>query len=354
MVAAKRKQILLSEKETAKILGIRVNKLKKICDFFDKRDDDEWDLNEGEHFEWKRKDVRKRVFYEEGAVAIAKYLETVETTGFWNGLVDKVVQTFTQRRQKMYRHLIRRKVSKEFSSLNDAILTEQLVFLERPKIISILGTNGKGLNASIRRIRDNNSLEGKIPLKPGHHYNEIENVEYYSQAGIASIAGDMSHNHGKKKKSGAARKAWTDEVAAEIENIIVEHRKYLENYESKIKNTMDEAKLSAKDRCQVSLKKRTSHNDFDLHVHHLFDRASRPDLADIKDNLLVMHKDIHLGFHRWHGSDSCEPCDFIDYLVSAEIEKFDSPQKSKHLDHLIQKLEKIQHFFEERYYTPPL
>ena len=46
---------LLTDKETAKILGKRIDRLYKDVDFFDKYDDDEWELNEGEHFEFVAK-----------------------------------------------------------------------------------------------------------------------------------------------------------------------------------------------------------------------------------------------------------------------------------------------------------
>ena len=35
---------LLTDKETAKILGIRINQLHDTVDFFDRYDDDPWDL----------------------------------------------------------------------------------------------------------------------------------------------------------------------------------------------------------------------------------------------------------------------------------------------------------------------
>lgn len=350
MAATQRKYILLSDKETAQILKIKVNKLYKICDFFDGKDDDEWELLEGEHFEWIRKDVKKRQFYEAGAVAIAKYLQKIETEGFWASLVDDVIEAFTHRRKRMRRHLVRRQVAVEISSLNDATLTDSLVFLERPKIIRILRTNGKGLNASIKRIQDNNSFEGQQQLKPGKHFDVIDNTQYWSQVGIVSLAQDMSHNH--EKRSRESRKAWTDTVFEEIEDAIAERIKYLESAEPRINKAIDKAKKAADDTCQVSLKKRTPANPFDLHAHHLFDRDSRPDLADVLDNLLVMHPDIHRGFHNWHGSESCEPKDFIEYLLHVEGDKFESTKKTKYLDALIDKLERVQRFFENHYHMP--
>lgn len=350
MSAAQRKHILLSDQETASILRINIKKLYKICDFFDKDVDDEWDLVEGEHFEWVRKDVKKRQFYEAGAVALAKHLQEVETQGFFASLVDEVLEAFTHRRKRIRRHLVRRQVSIEFSSLDDASLTPELVFLERPKIIRILRTNGKGVNASIKRIQNNNSLEGQEQLQPGKHFNLIGNNQYWSQIGIVSLAQDMSQNHGRRSR--ASRKAWTDTVFEEIEDAIKEQRKYLESSESRIKKAMEKAKKIADNTCQVSLQRRTAAQPFDLHVHHLFDRSSRPDLADVLDNLLVMHSEIHQGFHRWHGIESCEPKDLIEYLFHAEGSKFETKRSTRNLDALVIKLERIQSFFENHYHTP--
>lgn len=350
MAAAKQKYILLSDEETARILNIKRNKLYSICNFFDRNKDDEWDLIEGEHFEWVRKDVGKRKFYEAGAIAIAKYLQETESQGLLSGLIETVREAFTHRRKKIRRHLVRRQVNIEFSRLDDASIINELVFLERPKVIRILGTNGKGINASIRRIRDNDDLEGQQQLEPDKHFRNLENIQYWSQVGIAGIAQDMSQNH--KRRSRYSRKAWTDAVFEEIDNAIRERRKYLESFDSRVRKAKDQAKRIADNRCQVSLKKRTPSQPFDLHVHHLFDQASRPDLADILDNFLVMQADIHREFHQWHGSESCAPEDFIKYLLHAEGARFESKKNTQHLDALIYELERIQARYEDCYQMP--
>ncbi len=350
MTTAKQKYILLSDQETAKILKIRINKLYEICSFFDDKQDDEWDLIEGEHFEWVRKDVGKRKFYEAGAVAIAKYMYTIADQRFLAGLVNEVIEAFTHRRKRIRRHLLRRKVAIEFASLNDAKITKELVFLARPKIIRILETNGKGLNASIRRIQDNDSLEGKQQLKPDEDYKVIDDLQHWSQRGIAKLAEDMTINHKKQRRS--SRQAWTETAFEEIEDAIEKQREYLESSESRIRKAIDKAKRLADNRCQVSLKKRTPSHPFDLHAHHLFDKASRPDLADVLENLLVMHSEIHQGFHQWHGCESCEPRDFIEYLLHAEGAIFESNKNAKNLDLIIHKLERVQSFFEDCYHMP--
>jgi hypothetical protein len=350
MAAAKQKYILLSDEETARILKIKINKLYEICNFFDDNKDDEWDLIEGEHFEWIRKDVGKRKFYEAGAVAIAKYLQETESKGFLSSLIENVREAFTHRRKKIRRHLVTRQVNIEFSSLDDVSIVNDLVFLERPKVIRILGTNGKGINASIKRIQENDGLEGQQQLEPDKHFKIIENSQYWSQVGIAGIAQDMSQNH--ERRSRHSRKAWTDAVFEEIDTAIRERKKYLESFESRVKKAKEKAKKLADNRCQVSLKKNTPAKPFDLHAHHLFDQSSRPDLADLLENLLVMHADIHRGFHQWHGSESCEPQDFIEYLLHAEGAIFDSKKNTQHLDLLIHELERTQARFEDCYQMP--
>ena len=68
---------LLTDRETARVLGKRINTLYKTVDFFDKYDDDEWDLVEGEHFEFVNasSDYPERRFYEEGVMALAEYFD---------------------------------------------------------------------------------------------------------------------------------------------------------------------------------------------------------------------------------------------------------------------------------------
>ena len=65
---------LLTDRETARILGKKINSLYKTVDFFDLGDKDEWDLVEGEHFQFTTGSAqqRERRFYEEGVEAFAE------------------------------------------------------------------------------------------------------------------------------------------------------------------------------------------------------------------------------------------------------------------------------------------
>lgn len=339
-----RKNELMSDDETAQILNITKSRLYRICQVFDHRNDDEWDLIEGEHFEWLSKNIQTRRFYEEGAMAIAKYLEETSTSGFITGFVDAVIERFTQRRKRTRQMLVRRRVIQEFQDLSGVIVKGDLVFIERPRVIRILDTNGKGLNAAARREQSNDGLKGRAPMEPGEHFDNLNNVQYWSQRGLARIAQNMTENLARK-----SRQAWTAAVAEIIEDAIEQQRKYLDSSDARVRRAMDQAKASANHRCQVTLVKRTPAAPFDLHVHHLFDRAARPDLAAFHDNLLVMHEALHRNFHNWHGSASCEPKHLIEYLTTVESWRFEKKKVSENLHQLINRLEKLQRDFEDKH-----
>lgn len=166
---------------------------------------------------------------------------------------------------------------------------------------------------------------------------------HWSQRGLVRIAQNMSENLSQK-----SRKAWTEAVAEVCENAIELERKLLDSFDAKVQRAMKEAKERAKGKCQVSLLKVKPDKPFDLHVHHLFDQSTYPKWADQHDNLLVMHEDLHNGFHKWHGSQSCEPRHFIDYLTTVESWRFKSDKMTKHLHELINRLEKVQSTYERR------
>jgi len=328
---------LLSAEETASILGIKLKRLYSICEAFDARNDDEWELVEGVHFEWLSKNHETRQFHEEGAMALAKYLQETAQGKPVTGILEKVIERLTNRRKHTRKMLVRRRVIHEISDINSAIVQGPLVFIDRKKTISILATNGKGLNAAARREQENCSLVGREPLEIGVHFDTVNHQQYWSQRGLVRIAQNMSENLASK-----SRKAWTEAVAEICEEAIEQQRKYLEDFKTRVDRVVKEVKEKARKTCQVSLLKQRPDALFELHAHHLFDKATRPELAAIHENLLAMHEDIHDGFHRWHGSGSCEPKDFVEYLTTVESWRFTSAKHQKHLHELINKLERLQ------------
>ena len=101
---------LLTDRETARILGKKINTLYKTVDFFDAHDDDEWDLVEGEHFEFVNasSEYPERRFYEEGVMALAEYFDRNTP-----GLIRVVAEALTHRRRRLKQMLVSRRITQE-------------------------------------------------------------------------------------------------------------------------------------------------------------------------------------------------------------------------------------------------
>ena len=102
---------LLTAQETTKILGLRTTtQLYKIVDFFDSDPEDEWDLVEGEHFEFAGTSggEKKRKFYEEGVEAIAEYLDK-DTPA----IIKALGELITRKRRKRKQLLVSRRITQE-------------------------------------------------------------------------------------------------------------------------------------------------------------------------------------------------------------------------------------------------
>ena len=110
-----------------------MEKLYNICEFFDEHDDDEWKLNEGEHFEWLQRNIGTRRFYESGAMAIAKYLQEQVQSNPISNFLDIVWEQLTHRRKHARKLLVRRRVVMETQDLSGVIVRNGLVFIERPR-----------------------------------------------------------------------------------------------------------------------------------------------------------------------------------------------------------------------------
>ena len=150
MAVSNRLRDAFSFQETAKILGISAKKLDSICEFFDAHDEDEWELVEGEFFEYEPGQARSRRFYEEGVMAIAKYLEGKEG----GSILAKIREFFTHHRARVTRTLVKRRIIQVTQDRTAIEIRGNLVFLEQRSVVSVLGTNGKGMAGTIRRIQE--------------------------------------------------------------------------------------------------------------------------------------------------------------------------------------------------------
>jgi hypothetical protein len=343
----RRERDAFSDKEAAKMLGIPVSKLYRICDFFDSDPDDAWDLIEGEFFEFEPGQARKRRFYEEGVMAIAKYLEETEGGSF----LARLKEFFTHHRARVTRALVQRRIIQVTQDRAGLVIRGELVFLQQRSVVRVLGTNGKGMAGTLRRIEEESAgLDGAEGLEIDVHFADFEDADsrHWSQRGIARLARTM-HERGRITK---ARKAWVKAVADVAEDCFEVQRKVLESHEARVRTAMERARSKAK-ACAVTQKKPNAadRNPIELEAHHLFDAASRPDLAALDDNLLVISSALHRNFHKWMGNRPCEPKDFVDYLLRNELTHFEGSPSTRarqeaRQQKLIHRLELLQARYE--------
>lgn len=340
----------LTDQETAKLLGKRIDQLYRIIDAFDAVPDDEWELNEGEHFAYTSTTVdafgrRRRRFTEEGVEALARYLEVTESRGLLQKILDKLTNWKTKRKQL----LVSRRITQEFLTVSDTLLFRgSRAFVPKKTTIAILQTNHKGFNNSWARVRGAGQLEGSEAVEIDKHFTvNDENTLFFSEMGIARIADDMKHN----STINAARKAWMDAVAEVVERCFQAEVKHLQSAPQRIENAVIKAKRAAKGRCDVTGQAKKAHTTLELDGHHLFDRRNRPDLADATDNILVLQSELHGEFHSWKASPSCCPQDFIEFVTTVRGDLFD-PVNSRamaRLQRLVHRLTLLQANYENNH-----
>ena len=114
----RRERDSFSHEEAAKVLGISRKKLHRVCTFFDSNSEDEWELIEGESFEYEPGQAKKRRFYEEGLMAIAKYLE--ETEG--KSVLAQIKEFFTHHRARVTKALVQRRIVQVTQDRSDLVI----------------------------------------------------------------------------------------------------------------------------------------------------------------------------------------------------------------------------------------
>ena len=333
----------LTAQETARILGKRIDSLYNIVDAFDAKADDEWELVESDHFEYAGPAVtgangrRPRRFSEEGVEALARYIEATETTGVLGWFRERLFKVKQKRKQL----LVSRRITQEFIEAGGTLeILGELAFVSRKTTVGILQTNYKGLKNSWERLRTAGTEDGEQALELNKDFLEGEERQVLiSQRGIARVARDMRANSRITK----TRQAWIEAVGEVVEACFNSEIRYLtEGVDRAIKR----AKASAGHRCEVTGKKAAVHKKIDLDGHHLFDRRSRPDLADLPENILVLMPELHREFHGWKNG-SCIPNDVLVFIETARGDLFD-PVNSRDMKRLRALTHRLQRFQSER------
>jgi ABC-type branched-subunit amino acid transport system ATPase component len=77
------------------------------------------------------------------------------------------------------------------------VIRGDLVFLQQRSVVRVLGTNGKGMTGTLRRIEEESAgLDGAEGLEIDVHFADFEDADgrHWSQRGIARLAQSMHTN----------------------------------------------------------------------------------------------------------------------------------------------------------------
>jgi len=298
----------ITDKELAEALEVTVDRLLDICDFFDADPDDDWELIKGVHFE--RGPLGSRVFSPEGAVEICHYLEHNQAE---RPLLKRWKRWLLQRDRKLKGLMVAKQIQ-EISSLGNGqiIFRSDRAFLAPRACREVLGLGRRQdiLNRTFAEIqrRENTEIE-PMQIEVDFLLNEAEE-KYLSRLGLASVGKQLGVRLTQRH-----RQEWVKVVAEYAPKALTALEKHEADKHQRIAKAMERVRRQARGRCQITNRRQAAHG-FKLDVHHLFDRNTYPQFADMEINLIAIEANIHTHFHQWLGGNhmSCTVEDMERYI----------------------------------------
>ena len=303
----KKEIFTIREAELIQWLSISHKRLDEIVSFFDADPNDDWDLVEGDDYQFVNKEKKLRNFSPKGAFKIASYIEKNEK----RGIFYKFKEFFTKHDQKIRRSLARKLIFAELIDSGEIQVYQGVAMIHKQSLRRILETNGAKLNKTVNHLQQRTDK----PLELGVDFYEDEKREFwFSESGIVMISKSMSETLTNK-----SRQEMCKMIAMEFPLAFKEIQEHLDD-DTKQKIEIEKAKKRAKTRdkntCQVTGQKPDKDVKFNLAVHHLYSAQKYPHLATLDLNLVTIKEEIHQEFHGNLGGFH-QPCtieDFIEFL----------------------------------------
>ncbi|GBF54384.1 hypothetical protein N0824_02251 [Microcystis sp. 0824] len=303
----KKEIFTIREAELIQWLSISHKRLDEIVSFFDADPNDDWDLVEGDDYQFVNKEKKLRNFSPKGAFKIASYIEKNEK----RGIFYKFREFFTKHDQKIRRSLARKLIFAELIDSGEIQVYQGVAMIHKQSLRRILETNGAKLNKTVNHLQQRTDK----PLELGVDFYEDEKREFwFSESGIVMISKSMSETLTNK-----SRQEMCKTIAMEFPLAFKEIQENLDD-DTKQKIEIEKAKKRAKTRdkntCQVTGQKPDKDVKFNLAVHHLYSVQKYPHLATLDLNLVTIKEEIHQEFHGNLGGFH-QPCtieDFIEFL----------------------------------------
>ncbi|MCA2655412.1 hypothetical protein [Microcystis sp. M061S2] len=303
----KKEIFTIREAELIQWLSISHKRLDEIVSFFDADPNDDWDLVEGDDYQFVNKEKKLRNFSPKGAFKIASYIEKNEK----RGIFYKFREFFTKHDQKIRRSLARKLIFAELIDSGEIQVYQGVAMIHKQSLRRILETNGAKLNKTVNHLQQRTDK----PLELGVDFYEDEKREFwFSESGIVMISKSMSETLTNK-----SRQEMCKMIEIEFPLAFKEIQEHLDD-DTKQKIEIEKAKKRAKTRdkntCQVTGQKPDKDVKFNLAVHHLYSAQKYPHLATLDLNLVTIKEEIHQEFHGNLGGFH-QPCtieDFIEFL----------------------------------------
>ncbi len=303
----KKEIFTIREAELIQWLSISHKRLDEIVSFFDADPNDDWDLVEGDDYQFVNKEKKLRNFSPKGAFKIASYIEKNEK----RGIFYRFKEFFTKHDQKIRRSLARKLIFAELTESGEIKVYQGVAMIHKQSLRRILETNGTKLNKTVNHLQQRTDK----PLELGVDFYEDEKREFwFSESGIVIISKSMSETLTNK-----SRQEMCKTIAMEFPLAFKEIQENLDD-DTKQKIEIEKAKKRAKTRdkntCQVTGQKPDKDVKFNLAVHHLYSVQKYPHLATLDLNLVTIKEEIHQEFHGNLGGFN-KPCtieDFIEFL----------------------------------------
>jgi hypothetical protein len=307
----------ITSKELATALGIKEEKLDSICVFFDSDPNDDWELIQDVHYKFGS--YQARIFSYEGALEICSYLEAEsEKESFFGRFKNILEEWFTGRKRRLKGLCIAKQIKKFHTLDSELIFHNSKAFLSPRACRSLLGLGKRQdvLRDAFNKVQRNTERE---ILKIGVDFYDNEPARvcepekrnyYFSGSGLSSIGEQLGVQLTKRY-----RQDYVKIVAEYAPKALMTIEKQEQDKDKKIKEVMATVRKKAKGRCQITNKKQSIHQ-FNLEVHHLYDRKTYPKYADLEVNLIAISGIIHADFHRWIGGSnvSCKASDIEKYI----------------------------------------
>jgi hypothetical protein len=251
-----------------------------------------------------------RDYSESGAYALASYHlkgKDVNNTVCFNEKWQEIKSFIDQRRIDIQLAFVGDHIFNHCCSL---IKRNDLFFVAESDLIVIFKTKRKYLRETFAEAGRSDIT---IPIEDIDYSDNIsESERYYSMTGTGKLATVMSNKLTKEE-----RRKWCEQVDDLFPDTINKITRQIEQRQKRIESVVDKVKRQKK--CQVTGYEPNRLDNDSLAAHHLYDKATYPQLADVETNLMVMKQDIHNRFHNQYMKGTTKGCTINDFIQFVKI-----------------------------------